>query len=81
MTVITATARHITYVRLAGATTVNDTNTGRKIGQCDLIHGFAHYYGVTGSAHEGFHAVIRGGLDGLRIALADGIRNGHDDRS
>lgn len=77
--VLSATAAHVTFSPLGGSVAVADGNTGNKIGQCDLVHGFAHYYGVKGSAHEGFSAVIRGGLDGLRAALAAGVRNGRDD--
>jgi hypothetical protein len=80
MTVLSATAAHVTFARLGGSIAVYDANTGNKIGQADLIHGFAHYYGVRGSAHQGFSAVITGGIEGLERELAKGIRNGRDDR-
>jgi diacylglycerol kinase family enzyme len=78
--VYSATAAHVTLRRLGGQVSVHDENTGAKIGWCDVVRGFAHYHGVKGSAHEGFSAVIRGGTDGLVRALAEGIRNGRDDR-
>lgn len=81
MTVVSATAAHIRFERMSFASVaVLDDNSGRKIGQADLIRGFAHYYGVHGSAHEGVTAIVRGGLDGLTAALRDGLRNGRDDR-
>lgn len=81
MTVLSATAAHVNLTRLGGSIAVADGNTGRKIGQLDLVRGFAHYYGVKGSAHEGFTAIVRGGVDGLVRELAKGIRNGRDDRN
>lgn len=80
MTVLSATAAHVTVQRFGGAIHIFDENTGNKIGQCDLVRGFAHYTGVRGSAHQGFTAVVRGGLEGLVQELAKGIRNGRDDR-
>lgn len=80
LTPYTATARHITTVRLGGAVHLHDENTGHTIGQADIIRGFAHYFGARGSAHEGITLVIGGGLEGLRAALRDGVRNGRDDR-
>lgn len=77
---LTATAAHVNLVRLGGATEVQDGNTGRRIGQADLIRGFAHYTGARGSAHEGVTAIVRGGLDGLRAALREGLLSGRDDR-
>lgn len=67
--------------RLGGTVGVFD-GSGAKIGQVDVIRGFAHYYGVRGSAHEGVTAVVRGGVDGLVKALASpaGLRSGRDDR-
>lgn len=80
MKVISAHAAHVRFTRLGGTVAVHDDNTGARIGTADLIRGFAHYTGVKGGAHEGFSAVVRGGLDGLRAALAIGLRNGADDR-
>lgn len=81
LTIHSATARHITIERLGGSLAVYDENTGHKIGQCDLIHGFAHYTGAKGSAHEGLYVVIRDGVEGLRRALRDGVQQGRDDRN
>ena len=80
MRVLSGTAAHVNLYRLGGAIAVHDGNTDRKIGQVDLIRGFAHYYGVRGSAHEGLTAVVRGGIDGLVAALREGLTNGRDDR-
>lgn len=80
-TQIIAHAAFVRFVRLGGVVSVLDDNTGAKIGQCDLIRGFAHYYGVKGRAHEGVTAVVRGGLDGLTEALRVGLRSGRDDRA
>lgn len=78
--VLSATARHISFEGFGPVKRVVDANTGQVIGQCDTIFGFAHYYGAAGSAHEGMTAVVRGGVEGLRAALAEGLRNGRDDR-
>lgn len=79
--VITATAAHVTFSGFGASVSIHDANTGQKLGQCDKIHGFAHYTGVQGGAHEGVTAVIRGGVDGLVGALREGLRNGRDDRA
>lgn len=75
-----AHAPHVRTERLAGTIAVYDDNTGAKIGQADVILGFAHYYGATYSAHEGVKAVIRDGLPGLLEALRTGLHSGRDDR-
>jgi hypothetical protein len=75
-----ATAAHVTLARFGGTTHVYDENTGQKIGQIDVIRGFAHYTGAKGSAHEGMAVVVRGGVDGLVAALHEGVRNERDDR-
>lgn len=80
MPVVSATARHITFARFGGQVSVYDASTQHKIGVVDLRHGFAHYTGVKGQSHEGMTAVVRGGIDGLTAALAEGLRNGRDDR-
>lgn len=80
MRVLSATAPHVTLQHFGGAVHVYDENTGRKLGQVDRIRGFAHYTGVKGGAHEGFTAVVAGGVEALVKALAKGIRNGRDDR-
>lgn len=80
MTVISAGAPCIYVKRFGGAFHVYDENTGIYLGQADIIRGFAHYFGAKGGAHDGFSCVIRGGIDGLVNALAEGIRNGRDDR-
>ena len=80
MTTMTAYASYITLARLGGAIQVAD-GSGRTIGTVDLIHGFAHYRGAVGTAHEGVTAVVRGGVDGLTEALRVGLRNGRDDRT
>jgi hypothetical protein len=54
--------------------------SGAKLGQVDVIRGFAYYYGSKGSVHAGVTAIVRGGIDGLIKALAEGLRNGRDDR-
>ncbi len=79
--VYSATAREITTYRLGGRIVVEDAMVGRPIATVDLIHGFAHYNGRKGEAHEGMFAVVRGGMDGLRKALREGLRNGRDDRN
>jgi hypothetical protein len=79
MRIVSATAAHIRTERLAGNVVVLDGNTGNRIGTCNLIRGFAYYYGVKGSAHAGMVAVVSGGLPGLEKALAAGLRNGRDD--
>jgi hypothetical protein len=81
MIVLTATAAHVTATRFGGTIHIYDGNTGNKIGQCDLVRGFACYTGVRGSAHQGFSAVVAGGLEGLIRELAKGIKNGRDDRA
>lgn len=75
-----AYAAHPRFTRLGGAIAVHDDSTSARLGQCDLIRGFAHYVGVKGGAHEGVKAVVRGGIDGLAAALAAGLRSGRDDR-
>lgn len=78
MNVLTATAPVVTFGRaLGGQVPVTDPN-GQLIGKAELVRGFAYYYGI--GAHEGFTAIIRGGLQGLERELAKGIRNGRDDR-
>lgn len=80
--VLSATAAHVTLTQSGfSSVRVSDKNTGQFIGQCDLVRGFAHYFGVTGSAHEGMKAVVRGGVDGLVRALKAGLVNGRDDRA
>lgn len=79
--IISATAAHITTARLAGQVAISDGNTGNRIGTAQVIRGFAHYVGAKGSAHEGFRAIVIGGIEGLTKALAEGVRNGRDDRS
>jgi hypothetical protein len=84
LTLVSATAAHVTLIR-DGATAVRvlDENTGNQIGHAQRIHGFIHYNGTRGSAHEGMTAVVRS-TDSTYIALtralAAGLRNGHDDR-
>lgn len=85
LTLVSATAAHVTIVR-AGATAVRvlDENTGNQIGYAERIHGFIHYTGTRGSAHEGMTAVVRSTdstYAALTRALAAGLRNGHDDRN
>lgn len=80
MNTLTAYAREIEITRLAGSYQVTDGNTGAVLGQVDLIKGFAYYHGAHGSAHQGVTAFVRDGLDGLREALAAGLRSGRDDR-
>lgn len=80
MRVLSATARHIRFARIGGQVAVIDDNTDRTVGKVDLIRGFAHYTGCKGDAHEGMSAVVTGGIDGLTAALAEGLRNGRDDR-
>lgn len=57
--------------------------SGRYVGYVQVIRGFAHYTGYAGNAHEGVFAVVRadsaGDLEGLRTALAGGLRNGRRD--
>ncbi len=79
-TVISATARTIEIGRIIGGQFPITDGTGQLIGKAELVRGFAHYYGVRGGAHQGFTCVIRDGLEGLRRALAGGVRNGRDDR-
>jgi hypothetical protein len=80
MRVLSATAPLVTFrPTLGGQVPVLDANTGALIGKAELVRGFAHYYGI--GAHEGFTAIIGGGLEALRRELAKGIRNGRDDRS
>lgn len=85
-TLISATARHTTIIRSSGRTeySVMDDNTNRKIAHVSVIRGFAHLSGTRGAALFGFEAVIR--LDGpeltaVQTALAEGIKNGRDDRN
>lgn len=80
MRIVSATARHIRFARLGGSIGAYDDNTGAMVGHVDIIRGFAHYTGATGSAHAGFSAVVRNGLEGLAAGLAEGMRNGRDDR-
>lgn len=56
---------------------------GQCIGHITMSRGFAHYTGKPGTAHGGMGAVIRSGrdLEDVRIALANGIHNGRDDRN
>lgn len=75
---ITAYAPIVRIERLAGSYRVY-CPSGRLAGQADLVRGFAHYYGAKGGAHEGVTAVVRGGLEGLKKALAEGLRNGRND--
>ncbi len=79
--VLTATAREINTFRLGGQIHIQDAMVRRTIGVVDLRHGFAHYTGRRGEAHEGVTAVVRGGMDGLVAALREGLRNGRDDRN
>jgi hypothetical protein len=81
MQVLSATAHHVTAVRLGGQIHISDENTNNLLGVVDLVRGFAVYTGVRGSAHEGMSATVRGGLDGLIAALDQGLLNGRDDRS
>ena len=74
----TAFAPVVHIERMAGAFHVY-TSSGVKLGQVDLIRGFAHYYGVRGGAHEGVTAVVRDGLEGLKRALVEGLRSGRND--
>jgi len=68
----------VRFERLGGAIGVY-CPSGRKLGQVDLIRGFAHYFGVKGGVHEGVTAVVRDGLKGLEEALAKGLRSGRND--
>lgn len=79
-TVLSATAPIVTFGRTIGGQTPVTDPSGQLIGKAELVRGFAHYYGVRGGAHQGFTAIITGGLEGLRRELAKGIRNGRDDR-
>lgn len=81
MNTIIAHAAYVRFVRIGGQYSVLDDNTGKKIGYCDTIRGFAHYGGIKGRAHEGVTAVVAGGIDGLREALRVGLRSGRDDRA
>lgn len=79
MRVLYATAPLVVFrPALGGQVPVLDANTGALIGKAELVWGFAHYYGI--GVHEGFTAIVRGGLEDLRTELAKGIRNGRDDR-
>lgn len=78
--VLSATAPHVTVESFGGARHVYDEATGQKLAQVDVIRGFSHYTGVKGGAHEGMRAVVRGGIEVLVAELANGIRNGRDDR-
>jgi hypothetical protein len=78
MKLLSATAPIIDFEPiLGGQFPVIDPN-GQLIGKAELVRGFAHYYGI--GAHDGFSAIVRDGLEGLRTELAKGIRNGRDDR-
>jgi hypothetical protein len=79
--ILSAAAPHVTLSRFAGAVHVYDENTGNKIGQINVIRGFAHYIGVQGGAHEGVTAIVAGGVEALVAALEVGLRNGRDDRA
>ena len=84
--ILSATALHIEIRRSGNGQTVNvfDGNTGNKIGIASRIRGFIQYTGVKYSAHEGMEAVIRSNgpdYSALQTALAEGLRNGRDDRS
>lgn len=77
-TTTTAHAPIVRFERLGGSVAVY-CPSGHKVGQADVIRGFAHYFGAKGSAHEGVTAVVRGGLEGLEKALAQGLRSGRND--
>lgn len=79
-TVLSATAPVITFGRMLGGQIPVIGSHDQLIGKVELVRGFAHYYGVKGSAHEGFTCIIRDGLAGLERELAKGVRNGRDDR-
>lgn len=83
---ITATAAHVTITRSSSMTdyAINDENTGKKVAHVSIERGFAHITGTMGSAFYGLNAVVR--LDGPNLsavvtALAEGLRNGRDDRN
>lgn len=78
MSVVSCTARHIRTEGSAPAIRIYDDNTGDYLGHCDLFHGFAYFTG--GGIFQGAMLVIAGGFEGLRDALAQGVRNGRDDR-
>lgn len=82
----TATARHIVLKR-EGATQagVYDGNfPSIRIGTAERERGFIFYTGASRSAHQGMRAVVASdGPDysALVKALAEGLRNGRDDRN
>lgn len=78
---VTATARHIRTERYDFQSyAILDDNTGQKVAHVNIERGFAIVQGTRGSAFEGLAATVGGGMPGLRQALAEGLRNGRDDR-
>lgn len=78
-TTLIAHAPMVRIERLGGALHLY-CPSGRALGQADIIRGFAHYFGSKGGVHEGVTATVRGGIEGLMKALAEGLRSGRDDR-